>query len=163
MSSTAKHATITSTKWMNMSWPSQIRRFCFRICQRTDCHCSVIHGNTCGTTTSNQIDRNGERRFVQRRIICNLHLQFQFRTSVFANRCAKFSTTVTNHKIYFFGSDFFRRNYEIALIFTVFVVNHNHKISFLEFLQRLFYRIKSILNFVLFFHRQLNIYGKGTI
>ena len=52
MPGTAKYATRTCTKRVDMSRTSQIGRFCFRIGQCEDCLRTVEHGNACRAAAS---------------------------------------------------------------------------------------------------------------
>ena len=88
------------------------------------------------------IDHDGERSPEHGSVFGSLTREIQFAAARNRKRAAKHATPLVEHEVHLFGSNLFGGDNEIALIFTVFVINHDQELAVLEILNGLFNRIK---------------------
>ena len=145
MSRAAQHSPVTGPERENMSRTPQVRRLGLRIDQCADRCGAVVRADSGRTSFAEQVDRNGERRAQQRRIVGHLHVQFQLLATVFGQWCAHHPASVVQHEVDDFGRDLFRSDDEVAFVFTVFVVDDDYDFPLADILEYLFDTIEHTL------------------
>ena len=85
-----------------------------------------------GGTSFQFVDGDGEGGSQHRGVVLYLFGQVEFFASADGDGSAEHSPCMFQHEVYFFGSDQFRRDDEVALVFAVFVIHNDDKFSFLE-------------------------------
>ena len=92
---------------------------------------AVVDGNARGTAFE-LVDGNGEGRSEYRRIVLHLMRQVEFATAAQRDGCAEHSACVFQHEVHHFGRDFLGGADEVALVFAVFVIDHDDEFSLLK-------------------------------
>src|SRR5690606_2249007 len=103
----------------NMPGPAQFRRVDKWIDQGLDGPGPVLCGNACGTAMSEQVDRYGERRFMQGGIVADHQFKSKLVTMLFRQRHTDQATAMFGHEVYNLRRDRRRSRYEISFILTV--------------------------------------------
>ena len=100
-------------------------------------------GRDARRTAFQLVDGNGEGRTEHRGVVFHLMGQFQFLASFNGDRCTEHTACIFQHEIHLLGSNLLGGDNQVALVFAVFVVDHNNKLAFLEVLDGLFYVVQS--------------------
>ncbi len=96
-----------------------------------------MNRNTCGTPLK-FIDSEGERCAEHRCVHIHLRGEVKLAATRKRQRGAKHPAGVFEHEVYLFGGDFLGSDNEIAFVFTILVVNHNHHFPLAEILKGTF-------------------------
>ena len=137
MSGTAQHTFILSVKRVDMPRTAEVSRFAVRVSQCFNGFCTVVSGNS-GGTSFQFVYSNGERSTQNRRVVTYLMRQFQFLAARYGDRSTQNTPSVGQHKVNLFGGDHFGGGNEVTLIFTILVVYYDQELSLFEIGQSLF-------------------------
>ena len=113
---------------------------------------AVVSRNSGGAAVREQINGNRKRRGVNGSVVGDHHRQFQFLGALNGNGGANQPARMRFHKVYLFRRDAFGSDNKVAFVFTIFIVNHNDKVSVFYFLDSLFYRVKRKFFHFIFFY-----------
>ena len=139
MAGTAQHAAFARPERKYVSGAAQFFGLRGRIDQRADRLGPVGHGDSGRASLRSQVDRDGERGFVQRRVVGDHHRQVQLLAARFGQRSADQPAPVGRHEIDDFGRDLFAGDDEVALVLAVLVVDHDQYPACPDLLDRFLY------------------------
>ena len=138
---TAQNAFFLGVKRRNVTRTAKVRRLGIRIGESLD-RCGTVVGRNTRSAAFELIDHDGERSAEHGSVFGSLAREIQFAAARNRKRAAKHATPLVEHEVHLFGSNLFGGDNEIALIFTVFVINHDQELAVLEIFNGLFNRIK---------------------
>ena len=99
----------------------------------------TVVGRNTGGAPFEQVDGDGEGGAEHGRVALHLVLQAELAAALFGKRSAQHAAAVAEHVVDFFGSDEFGGGDEVAFVFAVFIIDHNHELPLTEVFEGLFY------------------------
>ena len=84
------------------------------------------------------IDAYSESRLMIISVLRNHLIKFQSLQIFISHRHTNQSFCLADHEVDTFGRNTFCRNYQVSLIFTIFIIHHNHHFSLFQFIQSFF-------------------------
>ena len=113
-----------------------------RVGKGSDSSAAIVNRDS-GGAPFELVDGDREGGAEHRGVFCNLGHQVEFFAARDGKGRAEHSTSVFEHEINLLGCYFFSSHNEVALVFAVFVVDHNHHFACFEISDCAFYRVKS--------------------
>ena len=113
---------------MDVAGTAEILRVERRIGERTDGGGAVV-GRNSGGAPGEKIDGDGEGGAEHRGVLLDLMVKAELLAAAYGERSAKLATGIGDHEVDMLGGDLLGRDDEVALILTVFVVDHDNKLS----------------------------------
>ena len=119
-------ASITSSKRIDVTWTDEIVGSGIGIGEQLD-RLRPIAGTDAGSHAVSRvtIDADGERGLAKAGVVRSLRLQFEPFTGLHVERHAEISRSDAGQEIDHLGSGEFGGNHEVALVFTILVIDEN--------------------------------------
>ena len=102
----------------------------------------TVVGRNAGGAALQFIDSHGEGGSQYRGVILHLMGQVEFLAAFDGDGGTKYATGVLQHEVHLFGGDLLCGDDEVTLILAVFVIDHDHKLTFCEVCYCLFYCVE---------------------
>ena len=139
MPSPSQHSALFRNEREKVTRPDQILWHGFRINNRSNGPCAFLR--TDPRSTTDVIDRNGERSMIRSRVHRRIHHLPKLKpTRQFGHdRHTELATTMGDHKLHNLGRHLVGCSNEISLVFAGFVINNDHHPAFGQGFQCIFH------------------------
>ena len=147
MAGAHQDAAVACPEGVDMAWAAKVLGAGGGVGQSADGRGAVVHRDACGAAVEQVVDSNGEGGSQQRGVVVDLHIELQLVAALLGDGGAEDTAAVFEHKVDVFGGDFLGGHDKVALVLTVFVVDHNNEAALAEILDGLFDGVQFKIHF----------------
>ena len=146
MSTTTEHTVVLGIERVHVAGTSEGLRGSRWISQGLDGLCTVV-GTDTGSAAFELVDGYREWGAENGGVVLHLMGQVELLTAFDGDGSTEYATGILQHEVHFLGSDFLGGDNQVALVFTVFVIHNDDKLTVFEVLYGFLYGVESC-----FFH-----------
>ena len=149
VSGPCQYAAVLGVEGVDVSGTSEPFGPCVGVCKGADGGGTVVGGDS-GGAAFEHVDGDGEGCAEHRRVFLYLVFKAQFTATFVGDGGAQHTTAVLQHEVHLFRCNKFGGSDEVSLVLTVFVIDNDDKLSFLEVFKGLLYRADGALGHICF-------------
>ena len=131
MSAATQHTVLLGIEGVDMAWTTEGLGCRRRVGEGTDGGGTVVGRYACGAPLQ-LIDSDGKGGAQHRGVVLHLTGQVELLTAADGDGCTEHATGVLQHEVHHLGGDLLGGTDEVALVLTVFVIDHNDELAFTE-------------------------------